>query len=91
MTMPPTSSAAPMMERLEVLADRLGQQKGGRAVTTKATMVRLNGWVRTVRSPARLGEAGPERGEARAEIDGQAQDGAELDHDGVHLPVAVEG
>ena len=80
-----------MMVRLSrCLPMILVKRNAGMAVTTKAIMTRLSGWVRMLRSPrSPRGKRRQEFSDAVAEINWQTKNGTELDHDGVHLPIAV--
>src|SRR6266853_4505617 len=73
-----------------MLADDFGQQKSRACRTDKRNhhqreRMRERGAVLAL--AARKG--GEEAGNARAEVDRQAEDRAQLDYDGIHLPEAV--
>ena len=78
------------VEVLQMLADHLGQQKrrnGGHDECDSEAQRMREG-----RPVAALAAGKVERNSAmrRAEIHRQAEDRAQLDHDGIHLPVAVD-
>ena len=68
----------------------LVSRNDGIAVTTKAIVVRPSGCVRSGAISAFTVRKGREKfGNAAPEIDGQTQNRAQLDDDGIHLPIAV--
>ncbi len=91
MTTPPMTSAAPMITRLSrCLPITLVSRNAGAAVQTKAITTSVSGWVTTCAVAAlAVGKGRQEFCDALAEIDGQRQNRAQLDHDGEHLPISV--
>ena len=81
-----------MMTRLSrCLPITLVSRNAGIAVQTNAIIVSVSGCVRAVWLSPRLpcGKVAYEFGNALAEINRQAEDRAQLDDDGKHLPVAI--
>ena len=90
-TMPPISREhAHDVQALQMLADDLGQKKRGNRGDHKGNRSQAERMSenRAVAILA-LRKSGKKLGDAAAKIDRQAQNGAQLNDDGVHLPIAV--
>ena len=78
------------VEAFEILADDMSQQVSRTGGHDEGDASQSEGMVPQVVAAVRtLGKSLDEFLEAGAEVDGQAKNGAELDDDGVHLPVAA--
>ena len=90
MMTPPISSAEPMTQKLSKLSEIFFfRSRAGTAVQTKAIMTRLTGWLKRLRSPrSPWGKVDGTDRRCAPRNKPAGRDRAELDDDGVHLPVA---